>query len=107
MLESYITKDIQEFYELTLLDDNKSIQQKTVETIRIANKWETDGVRREIPNDESEYRLVSNAFLQDNRKPERNVDTPDSAKQIGTVPTTIISPSADTDEKKVAFIIVY
>ncbi|XP_047513107.1 disks large 1 tumor suppressor protein isoform X4 [Pieris napi] len=92
--------DIQEFYELTLLDDNKSIQQKTVETIRIANKWETDGVRREIPNDESEYRLVSNAFLQDNRKPERNVDTPDSAKQIGTVPTTIISPSADTDEKK-------
>ncbi|CAH4029271.1 unnamed protein product [Pieris brassicae] len=99
--------DIQEFYELTLLDDNKSIQQKTVETIRIANKWETDGVRREIPNDESEYRLVSNAFLQDNRKPERNVDTPDSAKQIGTVPTTIISPSADTDEKKVAFIIVY
>jgi hypothetical protein len=36
--------DIQEFYELTLLDDTKSIQQKTAETIRIANKWEaTDG----------------------------------------------------------------
>jgi hypothetical protein len=36
--------DIQEFYELTLLDDTKSIQQKTAATIRIANKWEaSDG----------------------------------------------------------------
>ncbi|CAK1540596.1 unnamed protein product [Leptosia nina] len=92
--------DIQEFYELTLLDDNKSIQQKTAETIRIANKWETDGVRREIPNEESEYRSVSNAFLQDNRQPDRYADTPDSGKQIGPAPTTIISPSADADEKK-------
>lgn len=40
--------DIQEFYELTLLDDTKSVQQKTVETIRIANKWEADNVRREV-----------------------------------------------------------
>ncbi|XP_065204997.1 disks large 1 tumor suppressor protein isoform X3 [Planococcus citri] len=32
--------DIQEFYELTLLDDSKSIQQKTAETNQIANKWE-------------------------------------------------------------------
>ncbi|XP_066581516.1 disks large 1 tumor suppressor protein isoform X10 [Prorops nasuta] len=36
--------DIQEFYELTLLDESKSVQQKTAETIRIADKWEaTDG----------------------------------------------------------------
>ncbi|KAG8233051.1 hypothetical protein J437_LFUL004272 [Ladona fulva] len=35
-----ICKDIQEFYELTLLDESKSVQQKTAETIRIANKWE-------------------------------------------------------------------
>ncbi|KAK6627975.1 hypothetical protein RUM44_010457 [Polyplax serrata] len=34
--------NIQEFYELTLLDDSKSIQQKTAETIRIANKWEAN-----------------------------------------------------------------
>lgn len=34
--------DIQEFYELTLLDDSKSVQEKTAETIRIANKWETN-----------------------------------------------------------------
>ncbi|XP_055713970.1 disks large 1 tumor suppressor protein isoform X5 [Phlebotomus papatasi] len=32
--------DIQEFYELTLLDDTKTIQQKTVETLQIASKWE-------------------------------------------------------------------
>jgi len=35
--------DIQEFYELTLLDDTKSIQQKTAETLEIATKWEKDG----------------------------------------------------------------
>ncbi|XP_073834147.1 MAGUK family member discs large 1 isoform X29 [Musca autumnalis] len=35
--------DIQEFYELTLLDDSKTIQQKTVETLQIASKWEQDG----------------------------------------------------------------
>ncbi|XP_015840483.1 disks large 1 tumor suppressor protein isoform X6 [Tribolium castaneum] len=34
-------EDIQEFYELTLLDETKSVQEKTAETIRIANKWET------------------------------------------------------------------
>ncbi|RWS02771.1 uncharacterized protein B4U79_05294 [Dinothrombium tinctorium] len=33
--------DIQEFYELTLLDDNKSVQQKTAETLQIACKWES------------------------------------------------------------------
>lgn len=35
--------DIQEFYELTLLDDSKTIQQKTAETLQIASKWEQDG----------------------------------------------------------------
>ncbi|KAK3096187.1 hypothetical protein FSP39_024179 [Pinctada imbricata] len=34
--------DIQEFYECTLLDDTKSTQQKTLETLEIANKWERD-----------------------------------------------------------------
>lgn len=34
--------DIQEFYELTLLDDTKTIQQKTVETLQIASKWEQE-----------------------------------------------------------------
>ncbi|XP_013179759.1 PREDICTED: disks large 1 tumor suppressor protein isoform X2 [Papilio xuthus] len=91
--------DIQEFYELTLLDDNKSVQQKTAETIRIANKWEADGTRREIHTDEGDYRSVSNAFLQDsNRKEEhRNDDTPDSGK-MGTTP--MLSPCGDNEEKK-------
>lgn len=34
--------DIQEFYELTLLDETKTIQQKTVETLQIATKWEQE-----------------------------------------------------------------
>lgn len=40
----FAVADIQEFYELTLLDESKSVQQKTAETIRIADKWEaSDG----------------------------------------------------------------
>jgi len=40
----FLVADIQEFYELTLLDESKSVQQKTAETIRIADKWEaSDG----------------------------------------------------------------
>ncbi|XP_037938659.1 disks large 1 tumor suppressor protein isoform X4 [Teleopsis dalmanni] len=35
--------DIQEFYELTLLDESKTVQQKTAETLQIASKWERDG----------------------------------------------------------------
>ncbi|CAH2108405.1 unnamed protein product [Euphydryas editha] len=77
--------DIQEFYELTLLDDTKSIQQKTAETIRIANKWEADGVRGETQTGDNDYKSVSNAFLQDNNRKSdnRNVSTPDSAKING------------------------
>lgn len=36
--------DIQEFYELTLLDDSKTVHQKTIETLLIASKWEHDNV---------------------------------------------------------------
>lgn len=43
-LISLTVADIQEFYELTLLDESKSVQQKTAETNRIAAKWEaSDG----------------------------------------------------------------
>lgn len=38
----YFFTDIQEFYELTLLDENKSVQEKTAETLRIASKWESN-----------------------------------------------------------------
>ncbi|XP_026733312.1 disks large 1 tumor suppressor protein isoform X2 [Trichoplusia ni] len=88
--------DIQEFYELTLLDDTKSIQQKTAETIRIANKWEADNVRREIATEDSDYRSVSNAFLQDNnKKSESRNATPDSTKAL-----TVIPPSGGIEDRK-------
>ena len=32
--------DIQEYYEVTLLDDTKSVQQKTQETLHVAARWE-------------------------------------------------------------------
>ncbi|XP_025079739.1 disks large homolog 1-like [Pomacea canaliculata] len=34
--------DIQEFYETTLLDDSKTSHEKTMETLRIASKWERE-----------------------------------------------------------------
>ena len=40
-LSLHHSSDIQEFYELTLLDDTKSVQQKTAETLQMASKWET------------------------------------------------------------------
>ncbi|KAI9589730.1 hypothetical protein GQX74_007898 [Glossina fuscipes] len=43
IIANLIFEDIQEFYELTLLDDSKTTQQKTVETLQIASKWEQDG----------------------------------------------------------------
>ncbi|KAF8792353.1 Disks large 1 tumor suppressor protein like [Argiope bruennichi] len=46
--------DIQEFYEITLLDDTKSIQQKTAETLQIASKWENSPPLTQ--NNESKYR---------------------------------------------------
>ncbi|XP_063893739.1 disks large 1 tumor suppressor protein isoform X4 [Helicoverpa armigera] len=89
--------DIQEFYELTLLDDTKSVQQKTAETIRIANKWEADNVRREIPHTEDgDYRSVSNAFLQENhRKSESRNATPDSTKAY-----SVVLQTGEPEEKK-------
>lgn len=38
--------DIQEFYELTLLDESKTVQQKTAETLLIASKWEQDNANK-------------------------------------------------------------
>lgn len=32
--------DIQEYYEVTLLDDQKSLQQKTTETNQVASRWD-------------------------------------------------------------------
>lgn len=32
--------DIQEFYEVTLLDDEKTVEQKTDETLLVASRWE-------------------------------------------------------------------
>lgn len=45
--------DIQEFYELTLLDESKTIQQKTVETLLIASKWEHENSSKTEVNKEN------------------------------------------------------
>ncbi|XP_064638199.1 disks large 1 tumor suppressor protein-like isoform X5 [Lineus longissimus] len=52
--------DIQEFYEVTLLDENKSTQQKTLETLQMASKWE---VQQPNSNKNDKHRLVSDEDL--------------------------------------------
>ncbi|KFM71455.1 Disks large 1 tumor suppressor protein, partial [Stegodyphus mimosarum] len=47
---------IQEFYEITLLDDTKSIQQKTTETLQIANKWENSPPLAGLTHNNEKYR---------------------------------------------------
>ncbi|KAI5755468.1 hypothetical protein M8J77_017062 [Diaphorina citri] len=77
---SLLCIDIQEFYELTLLDDSKTIQQKTAETIRIANKWETsDGTIAPgyyVKNEVDLHESLSEALL--NLKREQRSVTPPS-----------------------------
>lgn len=42
-----MVSDIQEFYELTLLDETKTVQQKTAETLQMASKWETNNQQQQ------------------------------------------------------------
>ncbi|KAA0201989.1 hypothetical protein HAZT_HAZT007570 [Hyalella azteca] len=55
--------DIQEFYELTLLDDTKTVQQKTQETLQIASKWEASAghiaVEAAITANDADKELIS------------------------------------------------
>ncbi|XP_077283994.1 MAGUK family member discs large 1 isoform X5 [Arctopsyche grandis] len=56
--------DIQEFYELTLLDDSKSVQQKTAETIRIANKWEVSSEVAALQDQQNQHQQQNNVSNQ-------------------------------------------
>ncbi|GIX86328.1 hypothetical protein CDAR_590202 [Caerostris darwini] len=53
--------DIQEFYEITLLDDTKSIQQKTAETLQIASKWENSPPLAGLTPNNEKYRYKDEA----------------------------------------------
>ncbi|XP_037919256.1 disks large 1 tumor suppressor protein isoform X3 [Hermetia illucens] len=51
--------DIQEFYELTLLDESKTTQQKTAETLQIASKWEQEGHTIKPISDNQRFKIDS------------------------------------------------
>ncbi|GIX70827.1 disks large 1 tumor suppressor protein [Caerostris extrusa] len=61
--------DIQEFYEITLLDESKSIQQKTAETLQIACKWENSpplsGLSYLSDHEANQYCQSNNTFCAD------------------------------------------
>ncbi|XP_055910356.1 disks large 1 tumor suppressor protein isoform X4 [Eupeodes corollae] len=55
--------DIQEFYELTLLDDSKTIQQKTAETLQIASKWEQEGHTIKLSDQNQRFKVDGESEL--------------------------------------------
>ncbi|XP_050500628.1 disks large 1 tumor suppressor protein isoform X3 [Diabrotica virgifera virgifera] len=83
-------EDIQEFYELTLLDENKSVQEKTAETIRIANKWEAnDGPI--IPAYTNNEFWLSTSVKQKSRYAEDDMPPPPSPPQQHPAVTAAIA----------------
>ncbi|XP_070160141.1 disks large 1 tumor suppressor protein isoform X5 [Polyergus mexicanus] len=79
-------EDIQEFYELTLLDESKSVQQKTAETIRIADKWEaSDGpiTPTFAQNDKTRY---DNAGVEEQLPPPPSPPQLKEAAQLDGIP---------------------
>ncbi|XP_055713977.1 disks large 1 tumor suppressor protein isoform X12 [Phlebotomus papatasi] len=72
--------DIQEFYELTLLDDTKTIQQKTVETLQIASKWEHENALKIAEN---QQRFRGNEEVQQSEKKESEKQAPPSSSLAG------------------------
>lgn len=55
--------DIQEFYELTLLDDSKTVQQKTAETLQIASKWEQEGHAIKLSDQNQRFKVEGETEL--------------------------------------------
>ncbi|XP_052850655.1 disks large 1 tumor suppressor protein isoform X26 [Drosophila gunungcola] len=78
--------DIQEFYELTLLDDSKSIQQKTAETLQIATKWEKDGQAVKIADNqrmriESDTENAKEPSIEQQQQQQRSSRSPQQLQQ--------------------------
>ncbi|XP_072035225.1 disks large homolog 1-like isoform X3 [Amphiura filiformis] len=42
-------RNIQEFYEITLMDGSKTMSQKTLETLEVANRWENHSFTHSLP----------------------------------------------------------
>ncbi|XP_077283992.1 MAGUK family member discs large 1 isoform X3 [Arctopsyche grandis] len=96
--------DIQEFYELTLLDDSKSVQQKTAETIRIANKWEVSSevaaLQDAFPEDFFVQSIVNN-FQNDGCVPsEYDEQQQNQHQQQNNVSNQRLSPARESDEQQ-------
>lgn len=73
--------DIQEFYEITLLDDTKTIQQKTAETLQIASKLENSplvSVSGSSRQSNSSPLLSTNNISDSNRVPSRALSSKSS-----------------------------
>ncbi|XP_055618041.1 disks large 1 tumor suppressor protein-like isoform X3 [Toxorhynchites rutilus septentrionalis] len=86
--------DIQEFYELTLLDDSKSVQQKTAETLLIASKWEQDNAAKaneanRVKQQEQQQHQQQQQYQQEHSKQ----PTEEEEKAAGVILAETPSPS--------------
>jgi len=53
--------DIQEYYEVTLLDSQKSLQQKTAETDQVASRWDRPAAANSVIHPPQVCNLVAEA----------------------------------------------
>ncbi|XP_074658045.1 disks large homolog 1-like isoform X2 [Tubulanus polymorphus] len=89
--------DIQEFYEVTLLDENKSTQQKTLETIQMASKWEQGN--QPINNKNEKNRLNNDDLPPPPPPPEHSNDITAQVMELinkSSIPTTTSAPPPQT-----------
>ncbi|KAL5004521.1 hypothetical protein ScPMuIL_017977 [Solemya velum] len=81
--------DIQEFYEGTLLDDSKSTQQKTLETLQIASKWEREPP---VTNSQPKYEKTSPVDEEELPPPPPEL-TSTILREIGDIPLVDEKPA--------------
>ncbi|XP_050080232.1 disks large 1 tumor suppressor protein isoform X2 [Anopheles maculipalpis] len=101
--------DIQEFYELTLLDESKTIQQKTAETLLIASKWEQDNAIKaneanRIKQQEQEQQQLQQQQQQQQSPPQLQLQQEVDKQPIIELPsprlTTTKVPTSNSNDTK-------
>ncbi|XP_053678438.1 disks large 1 tumor suppressor protein [Anopheles nili] len=97
--------DIQEFYELTLLDESKTVQQKTAETLLIASKWEQDNaIKANEANRIKQQEQEQQQQLQQQAPPQLQLQQDVDKQAISELPsprlTTTKVPTSNANDTK-------
>ncbi|XP_013404154.1 disks large 1 tumor suppressor protein isoform X1 [Lingula anatina] len=88
--------DIQEFYESTLLDDGKSVHQKTLETLQVASKWESSpplSNNTYLDKRDEELPPPPPELMQNKSSPTKEQKPPAAVITTTTTTTTTVTPA--------------